>query len=35
MVEIKNNINESCSSNLLFLRENYFQFDKLIFDQEN
>ena len=25
MIEIKDDINQSCSSNLLFLRENHFQ----------
>ena len=25
MIEIKNDLNESCSSNLVFLRENHFQ----------
>ena len=35
MNEFKNDINESCSSNLLFLRENNFQVDVLIFDSKN
>ena len=29
MIEIKNDLNESCSSNLVFLRENYFQRDSV------
>ena len=32
---MKNDLNKSCSSDLLFLMENYFHVDKLIFDQEN
>ena len=27
MIKIENDINESCSSNLVFLRENHFQRD--------
>ena len=29
MIEIKNDLNESCSSNLVFLRENHFQKDQV------
>ena len=29
MIKIKNDINESCSSNLVFLRENHFQRDSV------
>ena len=29
MIEIKNDLNESCSSNLVFLRENHFQRDSV------
>ena len=29
MIEIKNGLNESCSSNLVFLRENLFQRDSV------
>ena len=29
MIEIKNYLNESCSSNLVFLRENHFQRDSV------
>ena len=29
MIKIKNDINESCSSNLVFLRENPFQKDQV------
>ena len=29
MIEIKNGLNESCSSNLVFLRENHFQRDSV------
>ena len=29
MIEIKNDFNESCSSNLVFLRENHFQRDSV------
>ena len=42
MTEIENIVNESCSSNLVFLRENHFQRDsvaispqKLTFNFEN
>ena len=29
MIKIKNDLNESCSSNLVFLRENHFQKDQV------
>ena len=29
MIEIENDLNESCSSNLVFLRENHFQRDSV------
>ena len=29
MIEIKNDLNETCSSNLVFLRENHFQRDSV------
>ena len=29
MIETKNDLNESCSSNLVFLRENHFQRDSV------
>ena len=29
MIKIKNGLNESCSSNLVFLRENHFQRDSV------
>ena len=29
MIEIKDNLNESCSSNLVFLRKNHFQKDSV------
>ena len=29
MIKIRNDINESCSSNLVFLRENHFQRDSV------
>ena len=29
MIKIKNDINESCSSNLVYLRENHFQRDSV------
>ena len=29
MIEIKNDLNESCSSNLVFLKENNFQKDQV------
>ena len=29
MIEVKNDLNESCSSNLVFLRENHFQRDSV------
>ena len=29
MIKMKNDLNESCSSNLVFLRENHFQRDSV------
>ena len=35
MIEIKNDHDESCSSNLVFLRENHFQRDSVTISSQN
>ena len=35
MIEIKNDLNESCSSNLVFIREKHFQKDWVAISPQN